>query len=159
MGGIAPESHGDNFRFWKALTMYEVVTSPYSPQRLPYPEAGLQGSYFSWCYGKIPAKTQPTGARIYPTAFLGGTVPPWWGMTKWLITVAAGAFSRPQTRKHKDVCAITQLPFSFPPFLLSLGPWPIEWCHPDSGWVLPPQFPSVETPSQTCSEVCLVGDS
>lgn len=35
----------------------------------------------------------------------------------------------------------------------------VGWGHPPLGWVLQPQVPSLERPSQACPEACVVCDS
>lgn len=43
--------------------------------------------------------------------------------------------------------------------LVSSGPQPLEWCHTPLGYIFQSQSPSVELPSQTCAEGCLLGES
>lgn len=38
------------------------------------------------------------------------------------------------------------------------GSQPIEWCHPHTGWVFP-LLVNPDSPSHTCQEVCLQGES
>lgn len=62
----------------------------------------------------------------------------------------------PAVRKKEKATAEVQLTSSF---LFSPGPQAKGWCHSHSGWIFFLNESSLETLSQICPELCLLGGS
>lgn len=72
----------------------------------------------------------------------------------WREHRVAGHFVKGQeTERDGCWCSVGFLLFCL---LFSVGPQPLEWCHPHPVWVF--SLSSLETSSQTYPEVCFLGD-